>query len=130
MVTVPITMGALFPDIDTEFGTHRQTFHNLATLVIFIVFPVYFDNLYFVWIGVLTHYILDLLGTEGGMRFFYPARISITAPFGVNVDSPQATGVTLAVTAVEIVAIGILIRLGFGELLRAPSVWNAMVSAV
>ena len=27
-ITVPVTLGALFPDVDTAFGKHRKTLHN------------------------------------------------------------------------------------------------------
>ena len=66
MVTPPIVLGALFPDLDTTFGTHRKTFHNVWVLAIAVAFPHVFGNLRFVWIGIGTHYLLDLLGNRKG----------------------------------------------------------------
>ena len=109
-IGVPVTLGALFPDIDTSFGTHRQTFHNLPTLALFLAFPIYLDNLHFVWIGVATHYVLDMLGNIRGMALFYPWPVEYDVPVGVAVDSYWADAVTLAVTAVELVAIYLVIR--------------------
>ncbi|MGA9402620.1 MAG: metal-dependent hydrolase, partial [Haladaptatus sp.] len=54
-VGVPVILGALFPDVDTAFGKHRKTLHNLPILALFYVFPMVFGNLQYVWIGVLTH---------------------------------------------------------------------------
>ena len=104
-VGVPVTLGALFPDIDTAFGTHRKTFHNLATFGAFLAFPVVFGNLHYVWIGVATHYVLDLLGNVRGMALFYPWPEEYDVPVGVNVDSPWADAVTLAVTGFELAVI-------------------------
>lgn len=100
-VAVPVTLGALFPDIDTTFGRHRKTFHNLATLGLFVGFPILFGNLRFVWIGVLAHYVLDLTNTRG-LALFYPWPREYDVPFGVPVSSKWATTVTLSVTVVEI----------------------------
>ena len=104
-VGVPVTLGALFPDIDTSFGTHRKTFHNLATLGAFVAFPVLFDNLHYVWIGVATHYALDMLGNIRGMALFYPYSKEYDIPVGVNINSPWADAVTLAVTGFELAVI-------------------------
>ncbi|GAB7011650.1 metal-dependent hydrolase [Halorubrum trueperi] len=128
LVGVPIVIGALFPDIDTEFGTHRETFHNIVTLAVFIAFPIYFENLFFVWIGILTHYVLDLLGTKGGLALFYPVTKHVSVPVGVNVDSSLARLVTLAVTAFELGVVWLLVEYGYGSLLRAPGVWNLFTS--
>ncbi len=62
-LSLPVVLGALFPDVDTAFGKHRKTLHNLPVLVIFLAFPLVFDNLQFVWIGVATHYVLDMVGS-------------------------------------------------------------------
>jgi len=104
-VGIPVTLGALFPDIDTAFGTHRQTFHNLLTLGVFAAFPLVFGNLQYVWIGVATHYVLDLCGNVRGMALFYPWSEEYDVPVGVNVDSPLADVVTLAVTGVELAVV-------------------------
>jgi len=112
VVGVPVTLGALFPDIDTAFGTHRKTFHNLATLGVFAAFPVVFGNLQYVWIGVLTHYVLDLLGNVRGMALFYPWPEEYDVPVGVNVDSPWADVVTLAVTGVELAVVWAALETG------------------
>lgn len=109
-VTIPVVLGALFPDVDTAYGAHRKTFHNLFVLGVFLVFPVYFGNLEFVWIGVLTHYVLDLFGSRRGLALFYPlSRREYAVPFGVSVDSRFAGTVTLAVTAIELAVAGLLV---------------------
>ena len=116
-VGIPVTLGALFPDIDTAFGTHRQTFHNLLTLGVFAAFPLVFSNLQYVWIGVATHYVLDLCGNVRGMALFYPWPEEYDVPIGVNVDSPWADVVTLAVTGVELVVIWALLATPSGTAL-------------
>jgi hypothetical protein len=101
-VTVPVTLGALFPDIDTAFGTHRKTFHNLLVLGGFVAFPLVFDNLRFVWIGVLSHYLLDVVGTTRGIALFYPFSREYDLPVGIPVSSRLAPAVTLSITVVEL----------------------------
>jgi len=130
MVTVPVVIGALFPDVDTAFGTHRQTLHNLLVLAGFVLFPILYGNLYYVWIGVSTHFVLDLLGTQAGMAVFYPHDGMYDVPVGVNVDSNKATLVTVLVTVVELLAAGGLIRYGYGDLLRAPALYDVIVAAL
>lgn len=129
-IGVPVVVGALFPDIDTAFGVHRKTFHNLPVLAAFVAFPLLYGNLYYVWIGITTHYVLDLLGTKGGMALLYPYPELYDIPVGVTVDSKKATLVTLAVTAVEIAGIALLIDAGYPELLRAPGVHDLVVNVV
>lgn len=130
VVGIPIGIGALFPDIDTEFGTHRETFHNFATLAIFVAFPIYFENLYFVWLGILTHYVLDLLGTTDGLALFYPVSRHVSVPVGVKVDSAASRVVTLAVTGFELGVVWVLVEYGYGQLLRAPGVWELFTATV
>jgi hypothetical protein len=129
-VGVPVVIGALFPDIDTEFGTHRETFHNVVTLSVFVAFPIYFGNLSFVWMGILTHYVLDLLGTRGGMALFYPIQTHVSVPVGVNVDSPKSRVVTLAITAFELGIVWLLVEYGYGFLLRSDGVWGLLTSTI
>lgn len=102
MVGVPVLLGAMVPDIDTSIGSHRKTFHNLLTLGVFVAFPFVFGNLHFVWIGVATHFALDLLGNVRGMALFYPYPEEYDVPVGVTVDSRWADVVTLGVTAFEL----------------------------
>lgn len=109
-ITVPVMLGALFPDIDTSFGTHRKTFHNLAVLGAFAAFPIVFGNLHYVWIGVATHYALDILGSRRGIALFYPFPEEYGVPFGVPVSSKWADAVTLAVTAFELAVIAVVVR--------------------
>ncbi len=125
-VAVPVVLGALFPDVDTAFGSHRKTFHNLLTLGVFAAFPLYFDNLHWVWVGVATHYVLDLCGNVRGMAVLYPWPEEYDVPVGVTVNSPWATVVTLVVTAAELAAIvawlhgeAILEAAGYGGLVPA-----------
>lgn len=104
-VTVPVTLGALAPDIDTEFGRHRKTLHNLPVLAVFVAFPFAFDNLHYVWIGVLTHYILDLVGSKRGIALFYPYPQEFDLPTGVATSHRYANVVTLLITVGELALI-------------------------
>lgn len=109
-VFVPIVLGALFPDVDTAFGTHRKTLHNLPVLGVVLAYPFYFGNLQWVWLGVVTHYILDVLGTTRGIALFYPAwSKEFDVPFGIRVDSEYADLMTIAVSAVELAAMFLLL---------------------
>lgn len=104
-VTIPVTLGALFPDVDTAFGKHRKTLHNLPVLALFVSFPVVFGNLSYVWIGILTHYVLDYLGSRRGIALFYPlSSQEYGFPSGVTTSSRFANVVTLVVTGVELAA--------------------------
>lgn len=110
-VFVPVVVGALVPDVDTHFGTHRQTFHNFLTLGAIAAYPLYFDNLHWVWLGVVTHYVLDALGTTRGMALFYPlSDREFGLPIGVPVDSKFSDVMTLAVTAFELVVAALLVH--------------------
>ncbi|MFC6960952.1 metal-dependent hydrolase [Halocatena marina] len=104
-VTVPVSLGALFPDIDTEFGRHRKTLHNLPVLGMFIAFPFVFDNLHYVWIGVLTHYVLDVVGSKRGIALFYPFEQEYGFPTGVATKSQYTSVVTLVITATELIIV-------------------------
>ncbi len=102
-IAVPVTLGALIPDVDTAFGTHRKTLHNLPVLALFFVYPYYFGNLQLVWIGVATHYVLDLLGSKRGIALFYPFdRAEFDVPIGVSARSRYAGGLMVLITALEL----------------------------
>ncbi|MGZ0748235.1 MULTISPECIES: metal-dependent hydrolase [unclassified Haloparvum] len=104
-VSVPLVLGALFPDVDTAFGRHRKTLHSLPVLGVFLAFPILFGNLYFVWAGVLSHYVLDMVGSRRGIALFHPlSDREFGAPSGVTTSSKYATLVTVIVTALEIAA--------------------------
>lgn len=108
-VTIPVTLGALFPDVDTAFGKHRKTLHNLPVLGLFVVFPFVFANLAYVWVGVFTHYVLDYLGSRRGIALFYPlSHAEYGFPSGVTTSSRFANVVTIVVTIVEL-AVAVLI---------------------
>lgn len=103
MIGVPITLGALFPDVDTAFGKHRKTLHNLPVLLGFVAFPYVFGNLEYVWIGLFTHYVLDYLGSRRGIALFYPlSSREYGFPSGVTTSSRFANVVTIVVTVVEL----------------------------
>jgi membrane-bound metal-dependent hydrolase YbcI (DUF457 family) len=103
---LPVVLGALFPDVDTAFGRHRKTLHNLPVLALFLVYPIYLGNLYYVWIGVSTHYVLDIVGSKRGIALFYPlSDQEYDLPTGVATSSDWANPVTIAITAVELVAL-------------------------
>lgn len=71
-VTIPIVLGAVLPDVDTEIGRHRKTLHNLPVIVGIALFPLVFGNLQYVWMGVLLHLIEDMVGTTRGVAWLYP----------------------------------------------------------
>jgi membrane-bound metal-dependent hydrolase YbcI (DUF457 family) len=106
-LSVPVTLGALFPDVDTAFGKHRKTLHNLPVLAVFLAFPLLFGNLQFVWIGVATHYLLDVVGSRRGIALFYPlSRTEYGLPSGVTTSSRHADAVTVVITALELGVLG------------------------
>ncbi|WP_435195748.1 metal-dependent hydrolase [Natronomonas sp. EA1] len=110
-VTVPVVLGALFPDVDTAFGKHRKTLHNLPVLAVFLAFPVYFGNLDWVWLGVLTHYVLDIVGSRRGIALFYPLWTKeFGFPTGVTTSSKYADAVTLVITGLELAAAAVLVH--------------------
>ncbi|WP_440988928.1 metal-dependent hydrolase [Haloarchaeobius baliensis] len=109
-VGLPITLGALFPDVDTEFGKHRKTLHNLPVLGLFVAFPHFFGgNLQFVWIGILTHYVLDVMGSKRGIALFYPYSKEFGLPIGVAVKSDHADLMTVVITALELVVVAAIV---------------------
>jgi hypothetical protein len=102
-LSVPVTLGALFPDVDTAFGKHRKTLHNLPVLAVFLAFPFVFGNLQFVWIGVATHYLLDVVGSRRGIALFYPlTKTEYGLPTGVTTSHKHADAVTVVITVLEL----------------------------
>ena len=102
-ITVPIVLGALFPDVDTAFGRHRKTLHSLPVLAVFLAYPILFGNLQYVWIGVLTHYVLDVVGSRRGIALFHPlSDTEYSMPTGVATSSKYADLVTVIITALEL----------------------------
>lgn len=109
-VFVPILLGAMLPDVDLHYGSHRKTLHNLSVLTVFLVYPLYLGNLHWVWLGVLTHYVLDILGTNRGIALFYPLwEMEVEVPVGVNASSPWAALVTIAISALEVWVVYVLV---------------------
>ena len=103
---VPLVLGALFPDVDTAFGKHRKTLHNLPVLGVIVAYPIYFGNLQFVWIGVATHYLLDAVGSKRGIALFYPVtKTEYGLPIGVTTSSERADVVTVVITLGELAAL-------------------------
>jgi hypothetical protein len=100
---VPVVLGALFPDVDTAFGKHRKTLHNVFVIAVFAAYPFLFDNLHFVWLGVVSHFVLDFAGSARGIAFFYPLTSEeFDFPGGVSTSSRLAMPVTLVITLVEV----------------------------
>lgn len=109
-VFVPVVLGALFPDVDAHYGEHRKALHNIYVLGLIGAYPLLVGNLQWVWIGVLTHYILDILGTARGIAFFYPLwEREFGIPIGVPAGSWWAAPMTVLVTLVELGVIVILL---------------------
>jgi membrane-bound metal-dependent hydrolase YbcI (DUF457 family) len=105
-VTVPVLLGALFPDVDAHYGRHRKALHNLAVLGFFLAYPALFGNLQWVWLGVLTHYVLDVAGSKRGIALFYPVWTrEFGFPVGVSVASNYAAVVTVLITVAEVAAV-------------------------
>ncbi len=99
----PVVLGALFPDVDTAFGTHRKTLHNGFVVAVFVAYPLVFDNLHFVWLGVVSHLVLDLAGSARGIAVLYPLTSEeIALPGGVSTSSRFAMPLTVAVTLAEL----------------------------
>jgi len=119
-VTIPVTLGALFPDVDTAFGRHRKTLHNFGVLGIFLAYPIVFGNLRFVWIGVLTHYVLDLVGSKRGLALLYPYEKEYSVPFGMSTSSNYANAATLAITLFELVIAALVVH--YAPLCLPPTV--------
>ena len=110
-VSVPVVLGALVPDVDTAFGRHRKTLHNLFVLGIVAAYPIYFSNLDWVWLGVVTHYALDYFGSRRGIALFYPLwDEEFGSPTGVTTASEYAEIVTVAVTVFEIAVAIVLVH--------------------
>ena len=100
---VPVVLGALFPDVDTAFGTHRKSLHNVFVVALFVAYPLAFDNLHFVWLGVVSHLVLDAAGSARGIAFFYPLTPQEwDLPGGVRTSSGYATPLTVVITLVEL----------------------------
>jgi hypothetical protein len=100
---VPVVLGALFPDVDTAFGKHRKTLHNVFVVGVFVAYPFLFDNLHFVWLGVVSHLVLDFAGSARGIAIFYPLTSEeFDFPGGVSTSSRLATPVTVLITLVEV----------------------------
>jgi membrane-bound metal-dependent hydrolase YbcI (DUF457 family) len=105
-LSVPVVLGALFPDVDTAFGRHRKTLHNLPVLAVFLAYPFAFDNLHYVWVGVATHYLLDVVGSKRGIALFYPlSDREYDLPTGVATSSRYATPATVVVSFLELIAL-------------------------
>jgi hypothetical protein len=129
-LSVPVVLGALFPDIDTAFGKHRKTLHNVFVLGVVAAFPVLFGNLQYVWIGVATHFLLDVVGSRRGIAFFYPLTGQEWGfPSGVTTSSTYADLVTVVVTGIEL---GVLaaIHVYVIPLDRTATVVNAVPTSV
>ena len=111
-VFLPVVLGALFPDVDTAFGKHRKTLHNLPVLLIFLAHPIYHgSNLQWVWLGVLTHYVLDYFGSRRGIALFYPlSDTEYGFPSGVMTSSDRAELVTALITVIELLAMAVLVH--------------------
>lgn len=123
-VLVPVVLGALFPDVDTAFGRHRKTLHNVFVLGVVAAYSLVLGNLHYVWVGVLTHYVLDVVGSTRGIALFYPlwAR-EFGFPTGVTTSSKYADAVTLVVTALELAVAAVLLHV-------VPGVLQGVLDAV
>lgn len=111
IVFIPVVLGALFPDVDAHYGKHRKALHNLPVLAIFLAYPYYLGNLQWVWLGVVTHYVLDVVGSTRGIALFYPLlSTEFGLPVGVTTDSRWAPLVTVVITVLEVAAVWLALR--------------------
>ena len=97
-------------DVST-FATIAEVFLPVV-LLIFVAHPIYHGgNLQWVWLGVVTHYVLDYLGSKRGIALFYPlSDQEYGFPFGVTTSSDRAGIVTVGVTIVELAGIAVLVH--------------------
>ena len=108
-VTLPVVLGALLPDIDTEFGRHRKTGHNLFVLAALVAFPAVYGNLRFVWLGVIGHFAVDLLLSKRGLALFYPlSKREYRTPGSVD-HGPVGVVALAAVTALVVGAFALVV---------------------
>lgn len=118
LLFVPIVLGSLLPDVDAHYGEHRNALHNLVVLGIIAAYPLVVNNLHWVWLGVVTHYLLDVLGTVRGIALFYPlSDREFELPVGVAAASWWAGPVTIVVTVLELGIIFAVSRLLRSDLL-------------
>jgi hypothetical protein len=108
-IGVPVALGALIPDVDTAFGRHRKTLHNVFVLGLFLAYPYLFGNLEWVWVGVLTHFVLDFAGSARGLALFYPLTdTEFDLPGGVATTNRWATPLTVVITVLELAVLAAL----------------------
>lgn len=102
-LSLPITLGALFSDVGTIFDKHCKTLHNPSMLVVFLIFPLIFDNLQFVWTDVATHYILDMIGSKRDITLFYPlSPQKYDLPTSVTINSKHTGTVIIVIIVAEL----------------------------
>lgn len=112
-VFVPVILGALLPDVDTAFGRHRKTLHNLPVLAVVGAYPLYFGNLQWVWLGVVTHYLLDVLGTTRGLALFYPLwSREFHVPLGLPVEKSYTDLLTIGITVGDLAGAFVVVHYG------------------
>ena len=105
-VTPAVVLGAMLPDIDTAFGKHRKTLHNLPVIVFFYAYALGFDNLSWVWLGIVSHYVLDIAGSTRGIAWLYPlSSEEFGLPVGVPTSSSLAQWITVLITVGELAAV-------------------------
>jgi hypothetical protein len=105
-VTPAVVLGAMLPDIDTAFGKHRKTLHNLPVIIFFYAYALQFDNLGWVWIGIVSHYVLDIAGSTRGIAWFYPlSSEEYGLPVGVPTSSSLAQWITVFITVGQLAVV-------------------------
>lgn len=112
-LSVPIVLGTLLPDIDTEYGTHRKHGHNVFVLAGAIAYPLVFGNLYALWIGVAAHLHADLFMSDRGCALAYPLT---RREWGVPGTAPRTTTIhTIAFSLLcvaQLAAVFVAVQLG------------------
>jgi len=104
-ISVPILIGGVLPDIDVAFGKHRKTTHNIFIVGLFILYPLLFNNLQYIWIGILSHLIIDITGTVRGIALFYPLS---DAEYRFQTGTSNQS--TVLITVIEIITAAIVFR--------------------
>lgn len=77
----------------------------------FVAFPLVFGSRRYVWLGVLTHYVLDVAGTTRGIALVYPFPREYTSRSGFPSRRAFALAVTLCITVVALALVVRLMRL-------------------
>lgn len=95
-----VTVMSIIPDIDTDIGKHRASFHNLFVFVVIsiILFKLTYILFLYAWgVAYLSHISLDIL-TKRGIALLYPLSNRRFGGLGIDAKSPLGNIVTYTVS--------------------------------